>query len=61
MLVYNPTHPDADKNGYVAMPNINVVHEMTDMISASRAYEANLAALNTTKGILSKTLDIMSF
>lgn len=41
-LVHNPGHPDADENGYVAMPNVNVVNEMVDMITATRAYEANL-------------------
>src|SRR5690606_39930343 len=42
-LVYDPGHPDADEDGYVAMPNVNVVTEMVDMIGASRAYEANIA------------------
>ncbi len=56
--VYEPEHPDADKDGYVTMPNVNVVQEMVNMISASRSYEANLTAMNTTKGMLSKTLEI---
>ncbi|MFM7469878.1 MAG: flagellar basal body rod protein FlgC [Vampirovibrionales bacterium] len=47
--VYDPSHPDADANGYVAMPNVNMVTEMIDMISASRAYEANLAAYQNLK------------
>ena len=57
-LVYDPSHPDADKNGYVAMPNINVVEEMTNMISATRAYEANVTAFNATKGMLQQALQI---
>lgn len=57
-LVYDPTHPDADEKGYVAMPNVNVVQEMTDMISATRAYEANVSAINATKGMLMKALEI---
>lgn len=57
-LVYDPSHPDADLNGYVAMPNVNIVTEMVDMISASRAYEANITAINTSKGMILKTLEI---
>lgn len=57
-LVYDPSHPDANKEGYVAYPNINVVKEMTDMISATRAYEANVTALSSTKGMLNKALEI---
>jgi len=57
-LVYNPTHPDADVNGYVNMPNVDVAKEMVDMISASRSYEANVTALNATKGMFSKALEI---
>lgn len=53
-LVHNPSHPDADENGYVAMPNVNVIEEMADMISATRAYEANVTAFNATKGMLSQ-------
>jgi flagellar basal-body rod protein FlgC len=51
-MVYDPSHPDADAKGYVAMPNINVVQEMTDMISATRTYEANVTAFNATKSML---------
>jgi flagellar basal-body rod protein FlgC len=51
-MVYNPSHPDADSNGYVAMPNVNVIEEMTDMIAATRAYEANVTAFNATKAML---------
>lgn len=56
--VYDPTHPDADKNGYVSMPNVNIVKEMVDMISASRGYEANVTAINTAKSMAMKALEI---
>lgn len=56
--VYDPGHPDADADGYVLMPNVNVVTEMVDMISASRAYEANIAALNAAKAMATKALEI---
>ena len=55
---YNPSHPDADENGYVRMPNVEVVQEMVDMMSAYRAYEANITALNTFKDMAVKTLDL---
>lgn len=58
-LVYNPGHPDADANGYVAMPNIDTVTEMVDMISASRAYEANVTAINEMKQMVMRTLDLL--
>lgn len=57
-LVYNPTHPDADANGYVNMPNVDVAKEMVDMISASRSYEANVTALNASKAMFVKALEI---
>lgn len=57
--VLRPGHPDADEEGYVTMPNINPVEEMVDMMSASRAYEANLAALKTAKTMATQALDIM--
>lgn len=57
-LVYNPEHPDADENGYVEQSNVNTVEEMVNMISANRSYEANITAMNTTKGMVSKTLEI---
>jgi flagellar basal-body rod protein FlgC len=57
-LVYDPSHPDADKNGYVAMPNVNVVKEMADMISATRAYEANVTAFNATKSMMMQALQL---
>jgi flagellar basal-body rod protein FlgC len=55
-LVYDPKHPMADANGYVTMPNVNVVEEMTNMISASRSYQINLDLMNTTKSLLLRTL-----
>jgi flagellar basal-body rod protein FlgC len=55
---YNPTHPDADENGFVRMPNVEVVQEMLDMMSAYRAYEANVTAINTFKDMAIKTLEI---
>lgn len=57
-LVYNPSHPDADENGYVQMPNVDIAKEMIDMISASRAYEANVTALNSNKAMFAKALEI---
>jgi len=56
--VYDPSHPDADEDGFVTMPNVNMINEMVDMMLASRAYEANLAAMNTSKDLLMKTLTI---
>lgn len=55
---YNPSHPDADKDGYVTMPNVNILNEMADMIASSRAYEANVDTLNATKSMFTKTLEI---
>ena len=57
--VYDPGHPDADPQGYVELPNVNAVSEMTDLISASRAYEANVTAMNTAKQMFSKTLELL--
>jgi flagellar basal-body rod protein FlgC len=57
-LVYRPGHPDADKDGYVRMPDINIVEEMVDMMSASRAYEANLAAVRTARTMATQALGI---
>jgi flagellar basal-body rod protein FlgC len=57
-LDYNPTHPDANEEGYVEMPNVDVVQEMVDMMSAYRAYEANITALNSFKDMAVKTLEI---
>lgn len=58
VLKYEPNHPDANDQGYVAYPDINVMEEMTNMISASRSYEANVQAMNTTKGMAMKALEI---
>lgn len=57
-LDYNPSHPDADEDGYVRMPNVEVVQEMVDMMAAYRAYEANITALNSFKDMAVKTLEI---
>ncbi len=56
--VYDPSHPDADENGYVTYPNVNTVTEMTNMIDASRSYEANITAFNATKNMLLKGLEV---
>jgi len=56
--VYDPGNPDADEEGYVEMPNVDTVTEMVNMISASRAYEANVTAINTVKSMALKALDI---
>lgn len=57
-MVYDPSHPDADENGYVMYPNVNTVTEMTDMIDASRSYEANVTAFNASKNMQLKALEI---
>ncbi len=57
-MVYDPGHPDADADGYVSYPDIDIITEMTDMISASRAYEANVTAINASKSMAIKALDI---
>ncbi|MCQ2969529.1 MAG: flagellar basal body rod protein FlgC [Clostridium sp.] len=56
--VYDPTHVDADENGYVTMPNVNILNEMADMIVATRTYEANADALNASKAMFSTALSI---
>nr|WP_234407882.1 flagellar basal body rod protein FlgC [Massilibacillus massiliensis] len=56
--IYDPSHPDANAEGYVEMPNLNIVSEMVDMITASRAYEANVTSVNAAKSMAMKTLDI---
>lgn len=56
--VYDPTHPDADEEGYVTYPNVNIVQEMTDLIDATRSYEANVTAFNATKNMALKGLEI---
>lgn len=57
-MVYDPAHPDADEEGYVTYPNINTVTEMTNMIDASRAYEANVTAFNASKNMALKGLEV---
>jgi flagellar basal-body rod protein FlgC len=57
-LVYEPEHPDSDENGYVRMPNVNIIEEMVNMISANRSYEANVTAMNTNKSMAMKALEI---
>jgi flagellar basal-body rod protein FlgC len=57
-LVYDPKHPMADEKGYVAMPNVNMVEEMVNMISASRSYQTNVDTMNAAKTLLIKTLTI---
>jgi flagellar basal-body rod protein FlgC len=56
--VYDPTHPHADENGYVMYPNVNRTEEQVDLMAASRAYEANLTALNVVKAMAMKALEI---
>jgi flagellar basal-body rod protein FlgC len=57
-LIYNPGHPDADEQGYVLMPNIDVVREFVDLIAAQRAYDANVSAIDTSKKMFSRALEI---
>ncbi|MEI5906168.1 flagellar basal body rod protein FlgC [Bacillus spongiae] len=57
-LVYDPTHPDANQEGYVSMPNVDPLREMTDLISATRSYEANVTVFNANKSLLTKSLEI---
>ena len=57
--IWRPGHPDADEEGYVTLPNINPVEEMVDMMSASRAYEANLSAMKTARTMASAAIDIL--
>jgi flagellar basal-body rod protein FlgC len=56
--IYDPNHPDANQEGYVEMPNVNVVSEMVDMITATRAYEANVTTINAAKSMALKALEI---
>ena len=56
--VYDPGHPDSDARGYVQMPNVNIVQEMVDMVSATRAYEANVTAMSAAKTMALKALDL---
>jgi len=57
-MVYDPRNPAADEKGYVAFPNVNVVEEMTNMISASRSYQTNVEVMNTAKSMMLRTLQI---
>lgn len=57
-MVYDPSHPDANEDGYVSYPNVNTVTEMTDLIDASRSYEANVTAFNATKNMALKSLEL---
>jgi flagellar basal-body rod protein FlgC len=57
-VVYNPGHPDADGSGYVALPNVNPLEEMVNLIAAARSYEANVEAFNATKAMLLRALEI---
>jgi len=58
-MVYDPDNPDADKNGYVKYPNVDVVTEMVELLSASRAYEANLAVVSSSKSMALRTIDLL--
>lgn len=58
VMKYDPSHPDADENGYVSYPNVNVITEMTNMIDASRSYEANITAFETSKAMALKGLEL---
>lgn len=57
-IIYDPTHPDADENGSVALPNVNMIEEMVDLLRAARSFEANVTAFNTAKQMLLRSLDI---
>lgn len=57
-MVYNPSHPQANSEGYVPMPQVNTVHEMANMISAQRSYEANVTAMGAAKAMAAKSLEI---
>jgi len=57
-MVYDPSHPDADADGFVKMPNVNVVNEMVDMMMASRAYEANVASIEAAKSMITNAMKI---
>jgi flagellar basal-body rod protein FlgC len=58
-MIFDPSHPDADEFGYVLMPNINVIEEMVDMISAKRSYEANVTAVSASQNMALKALEIL--
>jgi flagellar basal-body rod protein FlgC len=58
LIKYDPMHPDADQQGFVSMPNVNVMEEMVNMMTASRSYEANVTAISTSKNMVQKALEI---
>lgn len=58
VMKYDPSHPDADENGYVSYPNVNIITEMTNLIDASRSYEANITAFDTSKAMALKGLEL---
>ena len=57
-MVYDPSHPDANEDGYVEYPNVNIITEMTNLIDATRSYEANITAFNASKSMASKGLNV---
>ena len=57
-VVHDPSHPDADENGYVTYPDVNVLEEMSDLMIANRAFEANVTVINAAKQMISKSLEI---
>ena len=57
-VVFDPSHPDADENGFVSMPNVDIIREITDMMSASRSYEANVTVFNSLKAMIGISLEI---
>ena len=57
-MIFDPSHPDANEDGYVAMPNVNVIDEMVDMVTATRAYEANVTAIESAKDMFLSALEI---
>ena len=59
IMKYDPSHPDANENGYVAFPNINIMEEMVNLINASRSYEANVTTLKATKDMAMRTMEIL--
>lgn len=58
IMAYDPSHPDADENGYVTYPNVNIITEMTNLIDASRSFEANVTAFDTSKAMAVKAISI---
>ena len=57
-MIHDPGHPDADKDGFVAMPNVNIIEEMVNMMMATRAYEASVSAFNMSEAMFAKTLEL---